>query len=89
MQPPSCNNKSITYAVCVYLVDSSEGHLRIVLDDVQKKASSAAEWIHFSFFTEMSADRECALAHSMSDQDYLALGQTVMARLVALRKLDE
>jgi hypothetical protein len=77
----------IPLAVCARLQEAEDGRLWIVFDDVKAVDSSPVEWKHWAFFTEMSFEREGALSHSLTDESYMAVGQAVMARLVALRNL--
>lgn len=76
------------YAVCATLKETPEGDFQIVLQDIRSESSNPGEWRHFVFFTDMTFERESALSHSLSDEDYMAVGQAVMARLVALRNLE-
>lgn len=87
MQGPIDGGTRSKYAVCASLEETPEGEIRIVLDDLRSVGPLPGAWRHFAFFTEMILDRESALSHSLTDEDYMALGQAVMARLVALRSL--
>jgi len=76
------------YAVCVSLAEEPSGKLRLVLDDIRFIGDSKGQMQHFAFFTEIHVDREGALSHTLTEDDYTFLGQAIMARLVALRLLD-
>lgn len=82
MQTPVDSGSGSKYAVCAILRETPGGDLRIVLEDIRSVGSFPGEWRHFAFFTDMKLERESALSHSLSDEDYMAVGQAVMARLV-------
>ena len=76
------------YAVGISLVEKG-GALRLVFDDLELKSASPAEWQERCFFTFLDVDREKALRYDLGQDTYASIGDTLLARLLAIYALVE
>jgi hypothetical protein len=75
------------FAVGISLDQRVDGMLRLVLDDLEATDGSGSNWRQWAFFTSIDLPLEKAKAHRLSEREYAAVGEAVLARLVALRSL--
>lgn len=77
------------YALGISLARKPGGVLRLVLDDLKLKGSLPTEWRRRSFFTYIDIDEVLATSFRLSQGQYRAIGELVVARLLALNEPDD
>jgi hypothetical protein len=75
------------YGVGIFLAEREKGILRLVLDDLEPKGGLRPEWSQWAFFTFIDLPEAKATEHQLTEREYAAIGETVLARLLALRSL--
>lgn len=71
--------------VVVTLLDIGDGRIRLIMDDVSSDdLRRETSWKHEWFFTRMQFDSEATDEMRLSADTYRAIGESVMARLLAL-----
>lgn len=76
-------------ALGISLARKPGGVLRLVLDDLKLRSGSPVEWRKRSFFTYIDIDEELAADFKLDKEQYRAIGELVLARLLALNELGE
>ena len=72
--------------VVASLLETSEGHLCLVMDDVRHQlAADASYWNHNSFFTAKEYVRKDLENLNLSAEDFAQIGENIVIRLLALR----
>ena len=76
------------YALGIYFANQSGETLRLVFDDlIADRDNEGYSWRRRSFFTHIDLSEAEARSHQLGEDQYRAIGEAVMARLVALREL--
>jgi hypothetical protein len=75
------------FAVGISIDDRREGVMRLILDDLVRKEETPSEWRRWAFFTFIDVSQEKAAEHQLTEKEYAAIGEMVLARLLALRSL--
>ena len=71
--------------VVVTLLDLGDGTSRLIMDDVSSDyLRRETSWKHEWFFTRMKFSSKDMDEMSLSAEDYRAIGESIMARLLAL-----
>ena len=71
--------------VVVTLLDLGDGTSRLIMDDVSSDdLRRDTSWKHEWFFTRMKFSSKDADEMSLPAEDYRAIGESIMARLLAL-----
>lgn len=81
------NGTRYGYAVGISVQTTETGSLRLVLDDLELDGRSPITWKHWAFFTLFDLPEDRALHHDLAQSEYAAIGEAVLARLLALRSL--
>lgn len=77
------------YAVGVSLADNNKPDtVRLIFDDLEFAGGEPSTWRQWAFFTHMDVPRARAEEHELTEREYAAIGQALLARLFALRFLD-
>jgi hypothetical protein len=76
------------YAVGISLADENNDTLRLIFDDLEFAGGTPTTWLQWAFFTVMDVPKGRAEEHELTEREYAAIGEAVLARLVALRSLD-
>jgi len=83
------NSTRLSAGVVCYLQEGPNGHLRLVLDDVASESESqAGPWKRRALFTSKDFEAQAIDSMHISAVELAALGESVLARLVAYRKHD-
>jgi hypothetical protein len=73
------------YGLGIYFANQSGETLRLVLDDlIADPDGEGYAWRRRSFFTHIDLPAEHARSHQLDQDQYKAIGEAVMARLIAL-----
>jgi hypothetical protein len=76
------------FAVGVSLAHPGAGIVRLVLDDLEPTGRQRPEWDHWSFFTFIDLPEKETLSHGLREKEYAAIGQAILARLLALQAVE-
>jgi hypothetical protein len=76
------------YAVGVSLDDTNADTVRLIFDDLEFAGGEPNTWKQWAFFTYMDIPRKRAVEHELTEREYAAIGEALLARIVALRSLD-
>ncbi len=74
-------------AVGISLASRDAGTLRLILDDLELDNQSPDVWRQWSFFTFIDLPITQAKEHRLTEQEYAAIGEILLARLIALNSL--
>lgn len=73
------------YALAIHLETHTDGILRLVFDDLIADCDSESRsWRKWSFYTHLDLPEVRARTHQLEEKEYTAIGEAVMARLIAL-----
>jgi hypothetical protein len=77
------------FGVNVTLDLSEEGRLRLILDDVEARDEAGSQWRKRCLYTFLDVDKQSALEYRLDRELYAGIGDTLLARLLALYDLGE
>jgi hypothetical protein len=73
------------FALAIRLERHTGGTLRLVFDDlIAEGDSEGRSWRKWSFYTHLDVPEVRARTHQLEEKEYMAIGEAVMARLIAL-----
>lgn len=86
---PSDDGERAEFGVNASVITAGEDRIRLVFDDVaQGDSSQNRAWEHRCFYTSIELDRQVFEESALSDQELAAIGQALVARLTALRRVN-
>ena len=75
------------FGVVVSLLDLGDGTSRVIIDDViSAEPQRSTTWAFDLFYTHKKLDSQAIHAMELPDGEYQGLGQSVLARLLALNR---
>lgn len=81
----STNHGGGARGIGIYIAIQSGETLRLVLDDlIADRDGEGGAWRRRSFFTHIDLPAVQARSHQLAEDQYRAIGEAVMARLIAL-----